>query len=76
VEIAPNYRRASSQAIPERGIVCGKSVDAGVFDAYPTSSIMVLMKSMQNPTMFAVTIEKQSGSVHTKMNTLCLKAEL
>lgn len=58
------------------GIVSGKPVDAGVFDATSSGSMMVPMKPMESPSTFAVTIENQGGSKSPTMNSMCLKADL
>jgi anti-sigma-K factor RskA len=58
------------------GIVSGKPIAAGVFDASSSGSMMVPMKPMESPSMFAVTIENQGGSKNPTMNSMCLKAEL
>jgi len=58
------------------GIVSGKPVDAGVFDASSSGSMMVPMKPMESPTTFAITIENQGGSKSPTMNAMCLKADL
>jgi anti-sigma-K factor RskA len=58
------------------GIVSGKPIDAGVFDASSNGNMMVPMKPMESPSMFAVTIENQGGSKNPTMNSMCLKADL
>lgn len=58
------------------GIVSGKPVDAGVFDASSNGSMMLPMKPMESPSIFAVTIENQGGSKIPNMNSMCLKADL
>jgi anti-sigma-K factor RskA len=58
------------------GIVDGKPTDAGVFNASSQGTMMVPMKPIQKPTMFAVTVENQGGSTNPTMNSMCLMAEL
>ena len=49
-------------------IVAGKPVDLGVFDAKPDSSeMMKVMKPVDKPQAFAVTLEKRGGSVNPTM---------
>jgi anti-sigma-K factor RskA len=58
------------------GIVAGKPVDAGVFDASSSGSMILPMKPMEEPSMFAVTVENQGGSPTPTLNSMLLKAEL
>jgi hypothetical protein len=58
------------------GMVSGKPMDAGVFDASSSGSMMLPMKPMEKPSMFAVTIEKQGGSTNPNLSAMCLMAEL
>lgn len=73
---------SSLPALPEGkqyqmwGIVDGKPVDAGVFDSSESDMEMMPLKSMGNPSMFAVTVENRGGSPQPSLNTMCLKAEL
>jgi anti-sigma-K factor RskA len=52
-------------------IVDGKPVDLGVFDARPDSvTMMKVMKPVDKPQAFAVTLEKRGGSVNPTMENL------
>jgi len=58
------------------GIVDGKPTDAGVFNASSTGTMMVPLKPMQQPSMFAVTVEIEGGSKSPTLNTMRLKADI
>jgi anti-sigma-K factor RskA len=52
-------------------MVSGKPVDLGVFDAKTDSATMMkLMKSVDKPQAFAVTLEKRGGAVNPDMSNL------
>lgn len=52
-------------------IVAGKPVDLGVFDASKTDTVpMKVMKSVDAPQVFAVTLEPRGGSVNPTMGNL------
>ena len=59
------------------GIVGGKPVDAGVFDAKKGNEMFAVeLKSIEQPQLFAVTVENRGGVASPTMSTLCLKAEI
>lgn len=59
------------------GIVDGKPVDAGVFDAKAGERmIAVELKSIARPKVLAVTVENRGGVASPTLSTLCLKAEI
>jgi anti-sigma-K factor RskA len=55
----------------KKNVVDGKPVDLGVFDARPDSvTMMKVMKPVDKPQAFAVTLEKRGGSVNPTMENL------
>lgn len=59
------------------GIVDGKPVDAGVFDANSGDrAIAIELKSIARPQVLAVTVENRGGVSSPTLSTLCLKAEI
>jgi anti-sigma-K factor RskA len=58
-------------------IVAGKPVDLGVFDAKADSAAMMkVMKSVDKPQAFAVTLEKRGGSVNPTMANMTVIATI
>lgn len=58
-------------------IVDGKPVDLGVFDSKPDSATMVkVMKSVDKPQAFAVTLEPKGGSVNPTMANMTVIATI
>lgn len=58
-------------------IVDGKPVDLGVFDAKPDSAtVMKIMKSVDKPQAFAVTLEPKGGSVNPTMANMTVIATI
>jgi len=58
-------------------MVAGKPVDLGVFDAKPDSvTMMKVMKSVDKPQAFAVTLEKRGGAVNPDMSNLTVIATI
>lgn len=53
-------------------IVDGKPVDAGVFDATETSSLLLKMKEIENAQAFAVTLEPKGGSANPTLDQMYL----
>jgi len=58
------------------GIVGGKPIDAGVFDAIGGKAVAIELKAVAKPQAFAVTVENRGGSASPTLSTLCLQAAL